>query len=98
MYMSYTCVWKSEDNLQELLFSFYHGALRDQASVVSLGGECPYPLSNPTSTIPQFNHFTSEMFDVVYMKRLILTYQGNLCLLQQRCQEEDSPFQIAHFH
>lgn len=36
---AHTCVWKSADNLQESVFSFYHVRPKNQTEVVRLGGK-----------------------------------------------------------
>lgn len=41
-------VWKSEDNLGELVLSFYHVGLRGHIQVLGAGGTFLYPLSHFT--------------------------------------------------
>lgn len=41
------CTWKSENNLEELVLSFYHMGHRDQTWILRIGGKPSYPLSHP---------------------------------------------------
>ena len=34
-------MWRSKDNLKELVLSFYHGGTGNQTQVISLGGKAP---------------------------------------------------------
>lgn len=43
-------VWRSEDNLCKLVFSFYHVCLRDWTQIIQIGSKCLCPLSHLVSS------------------------------------------------
>lgn len=47
------CVWRSEDNLQEYVFSFHHMGSGDQTQVVKLGSN----YTEPSAQAHQLSYF-----------------------------------------
>lgn len=45
------CVWRSEDNCQELVLFFHNDNSRDPTQVVRLSSKCLYLLGHPASTL-----------------------------------------------
>lgn len=48
------CMWRPEDNLQELVFFLCHLDSKDRTQVVRLGGKGLHQLSNLAGRLPSF--------------------------------------------
>ena len=84
---SVPCIWKSENNLWELVIPFHHVDLQDKTQVVRLGEKCPHPLNHLTS-LPAFSlHFMDkgDVLSIFLHSKKSIKYNYKLLWREKLC-------------